>query len=845
MNTKIGTSFGLALLMAIAAIATMFALGMFSTSQVRAAHDSTTVHAVDFVPSSSSVNAGGSWNVTFGVSAALVAGSGTITITFPSGVVLPATIDKSRISVSSDNASGGSGTFTGYPLTSDPTLTSTTVTLTVPSSDAGGGVLSAANQIQSNDGVKVFFSQLAGILNPAKQGAAGTLAANTAGKVSTSAQTTNANIASVESFNPTLSCSPTCSTSTGTATEGSTITVTVGGFTPDLTVTLSGSASGSAVVGSDRKAVITGTKKATGTTITATDSAALTKTSSGVIGLKAELTATATGKAGDTITLTGKNFTAASNIASYASILFGGTALTATQDVTDLSSAKAHTDRDVESAGAILDDFLVKIRVPSGATKGVNQVKVTDAGGASATANVDVTGRTVTIDPDSGPPGTVVTITGSGFPASRATNASHTSSISPAFSSSSVTGLFTNGSGELPGSDQFTIPASATTSVITLTVSILGPDAVASTGSDKFTVTSRVLTVVPTSGPRGTKVLITGTKFTASGTVAANAVTVDGVATIHTVANLTSSGDVPGISLDIPAGAGIGSKTISATDSGSLVGTTKFEITVPTIAIGVDSAYMGQSVPVTGAGWVPSSSVTITLKSGSTTVATQVATANGAGALDTTMSIPSTVGVGAKTVTFTAADAATYDNDSVAQTLKIPKPTVELSTDEADIGEVVTVTALGFPPSSGLSTLTVGGADVRAGAVVTSDTNGGATTSFITPGVTGSNIVTVTIGASSVSTSISVLVATTTAAATTAPADIFADVIANDDNLVRVWRFSNADQSWQFYDPRDAFASANTLEKSGTGDIVWVNVTSEQAFQSTTLYPGWNLISLD
>ena len=105
---------------------------------------------------------------------------------------------------------------------------------------------------------------------------------------------------------------------------------------------------------------------------------------------------------------------------------------------------------------------------------------------------------------------------------------------------------------------------------------------------------------------------------------------------------------------------------------------------------------------------------------------------------------------------------------------------------------------------------------------------------------------TVKIGATEVSTSVSVAAATTTAAAaTTAPADIFADVIANDDNLVRVWRFSNADQTWEFYDPRTAFASANTLEKSGTGDIVWVNVIAEEAFQSTTLYPGWNLISLD
>ena len=82
------------------------------------------------------------------------------------------------------------------------------------------------------------------------------------------------------------------------------------------------------------------------------------------------------------------------------------------------------------------------------------------------------------------------------------------------------------------------------------------------------------------------------------------------------------------------------------------------------------------------------------------------------------------------------------------------------------------------------------------------------------------------------------------AAATDATETIFADVIANGDNLVRVWRFSNADQSWAFYDPRPAFITANTLTKSGAGDIVWVNVITEQEFQGGTLFPGWNLISL-
>ena len=77
------------------------------------------------------------------------------------------------------------------------------------------------------------------------------------------------------------------------------------------------------------------------------------------------------------------------------------------------------------------------------------------------------------------------------------------------------------------------------------------------------------------------------------------------------------------------------------------------------------------------------------------------------------------------------------------------------------------------------------------------------------------------------------------------PPDTYQVVIASDDNLVRVWRFSNADQSWSFYDPRPAFASANTLVKTGAGDIVWVNVTAEQEFQGATLFPGWNLISLN
>jgi len=73
---------------------------------------------------------------------------------------------------------------------------------------------------------------------------------------------------------------------------------------------------------------------------------------------------------------------------------------------------------------------------------------------------------------------------------------------------------------------------------------------------------------------------------------------------------------------------------------------------------------------------------------------------------------------------------------------------------------------------------------------------------------------------------------------------VFADEIASD-NLVRVWLFSNTTKEWTFFDPRPAFAAANSLTSSSSGDIVWVNITADTTFQGTDLTAGWSVISLD
>jgi hypothetical protein len=110
---------------------------------------------------------------------------------------------------------------------------------------------------------------------------------------------------------------------------------------------------------------------------------------------------------------------------------------------------------------------------------------------------------------------------------------------------------------------------------------------------------------------------------------------------------------------------------------------------------------------------------------------------------------------------------------------------------------------------------------------------------------TGSQALLITAGDVTATTSFTDAAAAATPTETTSATEtLFADEITAD-NLVRVWFYDNATQAWSFFDPDPLFAAANTYADATTGNIVWVNVTEETTFQSSTLFAGWNLISLD
>tara|TARA_Y100000588_G_C14048914_1_gene836259 strand:+ start:184 stop:720 length:537 start_codon:yes stop_codon:yes gene_type:complete len=177
----------------------------------------------------------------------------------------------------------------------------------------------------------------------------------------------------------------------------------------------------------------------------------------------------------------------------------------------------------------------------------------------------------------------------------------------------------------------------------------------------------------------------------------------------------------------------------------------------------------------------------------------------------------------------------------------VPSPSIVLTPAEAAVEETVTVTGTGFSSLGTVSTLKIGSASVLPSPAPRAARNGDINAEIVVPLLNAGTYTVVMENAAgfSASTTFKALAAKAPAASSTdATETVFADVIAADDNLVRVWRFSNATQSWDFYDPRPAFADANTLAKTGAGDIVWVNVNTEQTFQAQTLFPGWNLISL-
>jgi hypothetical protein len=326
-----------------------------------------------------------------------------------------------------------------------------------------------------------------------------------------------------------------------------------------------------------------------------------------------------TGNVGDTVTVSGNGFAATAGI----TILFD-----------DVSKGTTTTT----TTGTFSS---VTFTVPD-SVKGSHTVKAQET---SATTNYTTATFTVspeiTLDPASGAVGDEVTVTGTGFAAS--------SDIIISFDGDEV---------DIGGDDSTSSKGSFESTFDVPEASRGGHTVKAEDEDDNyatatFTVGQKI-TIDPTSGSSGTTVTVTGTGFRASKPITIyyddeEVTTSPAVVTTSSAGYFTATFTVP---------SGLASTYVVAASDGSYSATANFvsttDATISQTTTAAAPGYVGMELTITGVGFTPESTVTITYAT--TPVALETVTIDDSGNFSVTITIPaSTKGTHAITVTGTTA----------------------------------------------------------------------------------------------------------------------------------------------------------------------------------------------
>jgi len=362
-----------------------------------------------------------------------------------------------------------------------------------------------------------------------------------------------------------------------------------------------------------------------------------------------------------------------------------------------------------------------------------------------------------------------------------------------------------------------------------------------------ITITSASLTVTPTDSiVPNQRITLTGSGFTASGTIPDTGITI-GAEEIRderfndgSTINIDNGGSFS-TSIDIPQTPGTevtGTKTLKVTDSGGRTGEVEVTIAPRTMTITPEEGRVGSNVSVKGVGFPAknndgsSNTVTVTYTSGASSN-TATVTPDSGGNFTTTVqvpsgaAIPSTNTVQASYNVMVASSGADNNTDNLTTaTHKVPAATAVLSSSAGGAGSSVTVTGAGYKRYTTVTSLKVGDIDVTPSPKPTSDTNGELSFDFVVPGTdTGVQTVELNVGG------------TTASVGYTVTSDIVSDVITptatalepllTAGTLASAFYFNNSTKEFDFHIVDDAFTDANTLVEVQGGEPLWIEVTAD------------------
>ena len=364
-------------------------------------------------------------------------------------------------------------------------------------------------------------------------------------------------------------------------------------------------------------------------------------------------------------------------------------------------------------------------------------------------------------------------------------------------------------------------------------------------------ITAVDLTVSPSTALVGREVTVTGSGFTDD----VREIKVGKATICDTVDNCNievASGGRVVAAFDIPNDEALkdaGDYTIAITDTGGRIGNGSVTIPEPTLTVDPAESRIGSTINLSGTGWPTGTGANLV---GLYYDGDQYASAitDSSGGWSASIAVPHDVGVGSThdvEAKATVGDRDVADNvNNVTQKAEhsTPDAVVTLSSAQAQRGTTVTVSGENFNVFETVK-IEIGDSDVTPSATTTNGI-GSFSTEVLVPGLSlGNKNLKVTVSDVPVVEFLEVVA--TPVVTTKTVEDVFGALIDNG-SLTTVWRYDFDTRSWTSYttDPETSFG--NDLFEVEGGDILYIHVTSEQAFshqKGETIPEGWSLITLN
>ena len=294
----------------------------------------------------------------------------------------------------------------------------------------------------------------------------------------------------------------------------------------------------------------------------------------------------------------------------------------------------------------------------------------------------------------------------------------------------------------------------------------------------------------------------------------------------------------------VPDGANPGTRTVEVRDEGGRVGKATITIAEPEITLNPAESLVGSEITVSGTGYPANDLVLINYDSNTVDTASTSST----GTFEQIITVPSGNDPGSTLEVEAVAQVQRVpasEKSSATADHKLPDAVITLSPSEVVAGGSLTITGTNYNGFRQISQIEVGGQTVTPVPAPSTDKWGGFSATVQVPQLTpGRYAVSARVGEDpGVSATEFIQVVTETVVVSTDPAEVFADLIG-DGSLSRVWYLDPQSQTWSFYDPDPAFAAFNELNAVKSEETYILIITAEDTFGTKTLYPGTQFVTI-